>query len=173
MLRCPDCGSDHVMKNGRTHNGKQNHRCGACGRQFVENPETGPIPQATKVVIGQLLLERLSLAAICRVTGVSSAWLQRYVNELYAATPRAAEPLKKTGRLTLECDELWSFVGHKGNKQWVWIALERASRQVVALHIGGRDEVGARALWDNLPAEYRSEALCYTDFWAAYALVIP
>lgn len=95
MIPCPSCGGDRIMKNGRAHNGKQNHRCGTCGRQFVENPETGPIPQATKEVIGKLLLERLALAAIGRITGVSPAWLQRYVNDLYAAVPRAAAAPKK------------------------------------------------------------------------------
>jgi hypothetical protein len=30
---------------------------------------------------------------------------------------------KKLGRLTLQLDELWSFVGCKDNKQWVWLAL--------------------------------------------------
>jgi transposase-like protein len=32
---CPRCGSRQHKKNGHIHNGKQNHRCKACGRQFV------------------------------------------------------------------------------------------------------------------------------------------
>ena len=31
---------------------------------------------------------------------------------------------KKKGRLTMQCDELWSFVDNLGNKQWVWLALD-------------------------------------------------
>lgn len=27
---------------------------------------------------------------------------------------------EKKGRLTIQCDEMWSFVSNKGNKQWIW-----------------------------------------------------
>lgn len=75
--------------------------------------------------------------------------------------------------MTLECDELWSFVGEKAVQQWVWIALDRETRQVVALYVGDRSELAARELWARVPQVYREEATCYTDFWAAYAAVLP
>jgi insertion element IS1 protein InsB len=75
--------------------------------------------------------------------------------------------------LILECDELWSFVGHKGNKQWLWLALDANSRETVALFVGDRSEQGAQGLWAALPADYRQRAVCYTDHWEAYAAVIP
>jgi IS1 family transposase len=40
----------------------------------------------------------------------------------------------------LELDELWSFVLKKTNKAWIWIALCRKTRQVVAYAIGDRSE---------------------------------
>lgn len=88
MLSCPSCESKHTVKNGRIHNGKQNYRCQDCGRQFVQDPQNKPINQATKELIDKLLLEKLPLAGIARVTGVSELWLQRYVNAKYAAVPR-------------------------------------------------------------------------------------
>ncbi|CAK0767453.1 hypothetical protein CCP3SC5AM1_500006 [Gammaproteobacteria bacterium] len=39
-------------------------------------------------MIDRLLLERISLAEIARVVCVSESWLQGYVNEKYAQTPR-------------------------------------------------------------------------------------
>ena len=36
--------------------------------------------EATRVMIDKMLLERLALAAIARITGVSERWLQIYVN---------------------------------------------------------------------------------------------
>jgi AraC-like DNA-binding protein len=72
--------------------------CKDCGRQFVENPQHRVISDETKDLINKLLLERLSLAGIARVTGVSERWLQSYVNELYEQTPRQAQvSLKKKG----------------------------------------------------------------------------
>jgi len=74
-LICPTCGSDDVMKNGMTRRGKQNHKCRECGRQFVENPQWTPKDTDTLAKIELLLLERISLAGIARVMGVSQSWL--------------------------------------------------------------------------------------------------
>jgi IS1 family transposase len=72
----------------------------------------------------------------------------------------------------LELDELWSFVFTKANKAWIWIALCRKTRQVVARAIGDRSENTCLELWNSLPESYRS-GHCYTDFWSAYQAVIP
>ncbi len=72
----------------------------------------------------------------------------------------------------LELDELWSFVVKRANKRWIWIALCRATRQVVAYVVGDRSRATCEKLWQRIPANYRA-AHCYTDFWEAYQLVIP
>ena len=73
----------------------------------------------------------------------------------------------------IQCDELWSFVGSKGDEQWVWLAIEAETRLIVGCFIGPRDKTGAQGLWDSLPAVYRQCAVCYTDFWQAYAAILP
>jgi len=72
----------------------------------------------------------------------------------------------------LEWDELWSYILKKANKAWIWIALCRKTRQVVAYAIGDRSEETCRMLWEAIPAAYRA-GHCSTDFWAAYQAVIP
>ena len=72
----------------------------------------------------------------------------------------------------LELDELWSFVGSKRNPRWVWIALCRQTRQVVACFVGDRSAEGARALRERLPPDYRRRAT-RSDFWLAYDGVFP
>jgi insertion element IS1 protein InsB len=118
---CPDCGSNHIVKNGRIHNKKPKDKCQICGRQFVENPTNKVISSQTKDLIARLLLEKISLAGIARSTGVSQKWLQDYVNNKYASIELTlkVKPQKKV-RLNVECDELWSFVDCQENKQWVW-----------------------------------------------------
>jgi len=44
-----------------------------------------------------------------------------------------------------------SFVDHKGNKQWIWLALDTQTREVVSVYIGDRDEAAAQKLRDALP----------------------
>jgi insertion element IS1 protein InsB len=75
--------------------------------------------------------------------------------------------------LTLECDELWSFVRSKRRQQWVWLALDRDTREVVGVAVGARTKATARKLWHSLPAAYRRRAVAYTDFWEAYAAILP
>ena len=87
-LQCPSCESTWVVKNGKIHNGKQNHKCRDCGRQFVLEPQNQPISDATKRLIDKLLLEKIPLAGIARVAEVSESWLQEYVNKKYEGTPR-------------------------------------------------------------------------------------
>ena len=75
--------------------------------------------------------------------------------------------------MVVEADELCSFVGKKANKQWLWLALDARSRQILAFHIGDRSRRSARQLWDKLPAIYRQRATFYTDAYAPYSRVIP
>ena len=72
----------------------------------------------------------------------------------------------------LELDELWSFVLKKTNQAWIWIALCRKTRQVVAYAVGDRSEQTCRGLWEAIPHAYRASH-CFTDFWVAYQAVIP
>jgi insertion element IS1 protein InsB len=89
-MHCPRCQGTRIVKNGTIHSGKPKWKCKECGRQFVATPTHRRITDETKQTIDKLLLERISLAGIVRVTGVSLRWLQYYVNAKYAAVPRSA-----------------------------------------------------------------------------------
>jgi transposase-like protein len=95
MPHCANCQSTKVVKNGRIHNGKQNHKCRDCGRQFVENPQQKIISPETKQFIDKLLLEKIPLAGIARVCEVSEPWLQQYVNQKYKDVPRQVQVSSK------------------------------------------------------------------------------
>jgi insertion element IS1 protein InsB len=75
--------------------------------------------------------------------------------------------------LTIQCDEMWSFVGRKANKQWIWLAIDEQSAEIVGLSVGARDRDGAEGLWHSLPAVYRQCAVAYTDFWSSYEEIFP
>ncbi len=61
----------------------------------------------------------------------------------------------------------------KGTSILVWLALDVDTREIVGVYIGARDEAAARQLWNSLPPVYRQCAVAYTDFWAAYGVVLP
>ena len=97
MLRCVACQSKQVIKNGHIHNGKQRYRCKSCGRQFVYGATNKRISEATKAQIDKLLLEKLLLAGIARVSDVSETWLQGYVNKKYASVEQQVSVEEKKG----------------------------------------------------------------------------
>ncbi len=75
--------------------------------------------------------------------------------------------------LEAEADEIWSFVGKKANKQWVWIAMDAKTRQVMAFHVGDRSRESGELLWAKIPAVYREQATFSTDLYEVYKGVIP
>ena len=156
MPLCPKCCSSQTVKNGRIHNGKQRFKCPECGRQFIENSQKKVIGWAIRELIDRLLLERISLAGIARAVQVSKQWLQSYVNEKYAlgTAQRAGDTQKKGKRERFNatsCGRLWTGIG---NKQWIWLALDADTREIVGVYIGARDEAAERGVWHSIPPVY-------------------
>jgi IS1 transposase len=142
---CPECGSQQFKKNGHIHTGKQNHQCKACGRQFVVDTTRQVIDDALRTVVERLLCEKISLQGICRAIGVSIRWLMDFMVACFAAVPEHlhVQPVTVScnvliGCLGVEADELWNFVQKKTNPNWVWIAMDKHTRQVIAFHVGDR-----------------------------------
>lgn len=144
------------------------------------SPENKLISAQIKALIKKALLERNSLRGICRVFDVSLTWLLSFITTLYEELPDHLNltRIETTNtiaiqRLEVEGDELWSFVGDKGNKYWVWLAMDLSTRQIVAFHVGDRSRNSARALWNKLPIRFQQQALFYTDLYESYVGIIP
>ena len=176
---CYYCGSVNIVKNGRTYYGKARCRCKNCGKQFVLERQNRSLSPEQKRLVELLLLERISLSGICRVLEIPAYHLYRYMDELYGQVPEnlhaqvAAQAELELYCYECESDELWSFVSFKANKQWLWVAQDRKSRQIVAIHLGDRGAAGAKGLWENIPVHYRQQATFFTDEWEAYKQVVP
>jgi len=127
----------------------------------------------TKRRVLRAVLERVSLRGIERIFGVCRQTVADWIREQVWQLPILADTLidYEVGDV-LEMDELWSFVGHKGQKRWIWIALCRRTRQIIAFYIGNRDEAAAQQLWQRLEYPY---TLCpmYTDQYRAYDGTLP
>jgi transposase-like protein len=87
-MKCLRCGAEQTVKNGRIHNGKAKRMCKDCRRQFFPDATQKVIGPQTWALIDKLLLEKIPLAGLVRVTGISADPLQPYVNWQYAAVPR-------------------------------------------------------------------------------------
>ena len=167
--RCPYClGTNLRPKGWKTKaNGKRQRRfkCQDCKKHILLGGRNWFVSDEQLSLIQKLLLERISLRGICRVVGISLSWLLLYIKRLYAKQTTDLNyrlPQKHQVILQLidcELDEMWSFVHNKENKQWLWIALCRKTRQVIAFHIGGRARTDAKKLWKALPKNHTRKGL--------------
>ncbi len=83
---------------------------------------------------------------------------------------RVEEP-EEAGIEESELDEMWSYVGKKGNPRWLWHAIDRRSGKVLAYVFGCRkDEVFLQL--KKLLEPFGIKRYC-TDGWGAYERHLP
>lgn len=70
----------------------------------------------------------------------------------------------------IEYDELWSFVLSKLNRVWLWIALCRRTKQVVAFHLGDRDKKSFDEFYSKVPIPY-ANCISRSDKLQAYKIL--
>lgn len=139
---CTRCGSEHVRRNG--HSGSHaSYQCKACGYQTRFVPAAAE-RAARYAQVEKLLAERNSQHSIVSVTGVA-----------HMTVVKLAKKAQRNQWKALELDEMWAFMGRRRHKVWLWLAVERATRRVVAWVLGRRDAATARRLWAALPKRYR------------------
>jgi insertion element IS1 protein InsB len=169
---CRSCGSANIIKNGTNKCGNPQYHCKDCGVYRVLKAQERHSEQ-TKTEVLRAAQERVSLRGIERIFNVCrqtvAKWIRDYLKQLPLLTDTLL--LYEVGDV-LELDELWSFVLDKEQKRWVWIALCRRTRQIVAFYIGERDEAAAQQLEQRIPYPY---TLCpmYTDGYLAYKAALP
>jgi len=81
--------------------------------------------------------------------------------------------VKRKKRPTVEMDELWSFAESKLHKVWIWLAIDRDTRQIAGVAFGNRSDKTCLKLWRSLPPDYRKRAVIYSDFQESYKNILP
>ena len=169
---CRSCGSEAIIRNGHNKCGSPQYKCKACGACRVLTPKVKYTPEQ-KTTILKAYRERISLRGLQRVFGVWRStvlrWLKVWVESL-PTLPETLLPMQATD--VLELDELVSFVAEKFFKRWLWLAMCRRTRQIVAYAIGDRSESTAQKLWQSLPKSYQTCPM-YTDEYDVYPRIIP
>jgi len=180
--RCDKCGSVDIHRNGRETDGRQKYYCKACGHhgrlRDLQTPLSASEAKAqgdlSKEMVCKASLERCSLRGLERIFGIGRervmGWLKERVSQLKQLKEMVSPA--QTGDV-VELDELWSYVGNKQKKRWIWVAICRRTREIIAFAMGDRSEKTARTLWHNIPDSYKKLAVFYSDFWEAYTKVFP
>ena len=71
----------------------------------------------------------------------------------------------------IQLDEMWTFVGNKHNKQWLWLALNPVNRQIIAFRVGGRGNVDAQLFYEKIPEIFKGNAGFFSDYWQSYVKI--
>jgi insertion element IS1 protein InsB len=178
-VRCPQCGSDEVIKRGKTDTGGQRYRCRnavcAQGSFLLEYRYQGYLPRVKRQIV-DMALNGSGIRDTARVLGISK---DTVVSELKKQTE--LEPINRPflDRLTdparpillarveeAEADEMWSFVGKKAAPRWLWQALDHRTGTVLAYVFGRREDQAFLELKALLePFGIRR---FFTDGWGAY-----
>ncbi|MBO1349974.1 MAG: hypothetical protein EBE86_022505 [Hormoscilla sp. GUM202] len=62
--------------------------------------------------------------------------------------------------LIRQLDEMWSFVGNKQKKQWLWLALDELTREIVGVYVGDSSAQSAKKHGLHAPIVSRDTHPC-------------
>ena len=179
-VQCPHCHSDQIVKRGKTGCGTQRYLCqnATCvmGSFLLAYRYQGRLPEVKRQII-DMSLNASGIRDTARVLRVSTDTVlselrrkETTLESINTALLRTVPPDAITVDMQLageaEMDEMWSFVGNKGNPRWLWHAIDHQTGAVLAYVFGRRkDEV-----FLQLKALLEPFGLTrfYTDHWGAY-----
>ncbi len=179
-IQCPHCDSEQVVKRGKTDRGTQRYLCQntACvtGSFLLDYHNRGCLPEVKQTII-DMSLNASGIRDTARVLRISPDTVLRELKKTEATLESVNSALLRTinpEEMTVaierageaEIDEMWSFVGKKGNQRWLWHAIDHHTGAVFAYVFGRRkDEV-----FLQLKALLEPFGLTrfYTDHWGAY-----
>ena len=179
-VQCPHCHREQVVKRGKTDSGTQRYLCQniVCvkGSFLLDYRNRGCLPEVKHTII-DMSLNASGIRDTARVLRISTDTVlselkkkEVALESVNSALLRTINPEDMTVAIErageAEMDEMWSFVGKKGDQRWLWHAIDHHTGAVLAYVFGRRkDEV-----FLQLKALLEPFGLTrfYTDHWGAY-----
>ena len=125
----------------------------------------------------KLLTGRTSPRRIVRVSGVARMTVAKRAKKARLASPARPRLRPKKAQQkrwgALEPDDGGPFVGRERHNVGQWLAVERASRRVVAWGVGRRAAATAHRLWAALPKRYRRHGWYFPALFPACPQALP
>jgi insertion element IS1 protein InsB len=169
---CHACGSANIVRNGTNRCGNAHYHCKDCGSYRVLKPKQA-YSEAEKATALRAGLERCSLRGVERIFDIARQRVTRWIATHVQKLPEVKDlNMPASVDDVLELDEIWSFVLKKDRTRWLWAALCRRTRQIVAFVIGDRSKTTCHQLWMAIPDGYKS-CQTFSDFYTASRHVFP
>lgn len=164
-IKCPNCTSKNIIKNGKKENGKQNYLCKKCNRQFIGDHALtykGAHSDLSRK-IALMLVRGVGIRDIAEIENIS---IQKILSVLVNSN-KIIQP-KKSHYDALEIDEFWTYVGKKSRRIWLIYAYHRESGEIVAFVWGKRDYKTVNRLRQKLQRLGITYNKIYTDKWNVF-----
>ena len=132
------------------------------------------------------LVEGSSIRATCRMTGAAKGTVIKLLADVGAACKAYHDKhVRNVPSKRVQCDEIWSFCYAKEKNVpadvkgvlgfgdvWTWTALCQDSKMILSYVIGGRSEVDALHLMDDLRPRLANRVQLTTDGHKAYLVAV-
>ncbi len=157
----------HICKKaGKQRNGKQKWQCKACQRYQLNQYRNKAYLPSINSKITALLKEGCGIRSTARLLNISPTTV---IKKIKAIAKTVKRPIIQMGK-TYEVDEIRTYIGAKRKLIWVAYALEKESKTIVAISIGGRTKSTLRPMIETLLLS--KARWIFTDKLKQYATLI-
>jgi transposase-like protein len=128
---CKKCGGIDTVKNGHNRCGTQRYKCKNCHAVFVWKYDKEKTPKNKKKLILNCYVEGMGIRSLCRVFKVATKTLRKWIST-------EGEEFKQpdiSEEKFVSCDEMWTFVGKKEEKSWIWLVYSKMTQRVLGVYI--------------------------------------
>lgn len=124
----------------------------------------------TKRQILSLLVEGCGTRAISRLTGVSVNSVGKLLLDVGSACLDYQDKrLVGLQSRIIQCDELWTYVGRKARRCWVWVALDQHAKLITTWWIGDRSLATGNDFMSDLAGRVPESVKVVTDGFNVYS----
>jgi len=155
-----------TIKFGKT-GAKQRYRCKNCRKIQLNTYIKHAYKPSTNSNIAAHIKEGCGIRSIARLLNISAGTVLKRIKSIADCIKK---PIISTGRI-YEVDELKTYIKNKSKECWVIYALDKQSKEVVDLKIGGRTKKNLKRVIDTLLLA-KCKQVC-TDGLDIYRYVIP
>ncbi len=113
MKNCKGCGSDKLIKNGKSSQGVQRYKCKECGSTYGEGDRRLKHGLEKRLKVIKMYLEGIGIRSIERLEGVSNPliiyWIRHFAELMRKEMRRRAIPNSPKDIAIVEIDELFTY----------------------------------------------------------------
>ncbi len=165
---CPDCHNHNVVRNGFDKNNRQRYKCLDCNKTFNERKGTVfyRMRSSEKDILEAIhsYLRCMNLSAIAEVKGVKIDTVINWIKKAAVICDNVVRFFfKRLILVSMQLDEIWSFVGKKACESWIWKALDPVTKLFLGFHIGPWTKKEAKCFLEKLRAIIERVDIITTD----------